>query len=87
MNNDKVQYNLLIIFMLLRGKKMKYNKREKFCDRILKVIENGCNKLPTPFTMFIELFLITAVLSSICFHFNVKFINPAKLEEISVNNF
>ena len=73
--------------MLLRGKKMKYNKHEKFCDRILKVIENGCNKLPTPFTMFIELFLITAILSAICFHFNVKVINPANQEEIVVNNF
>lgn len=65
------------------GKKQKTT----FTDRILQIIERGCNKLPTPFTMFTELFMLVALISFICEIFHVSVINPSTQTEISVNNF
>lgn len=62
-------------------------KKKPITERILKTIELGCNKLPSPFTMFIFLFIFVAITSAICSYFNVKVINPSNHEEIAVNNF
>lgn len=66
---------------------MKNKNRDSAVNRILKVIEAGCNKLPSPFTMFAELFLIVAVISAVCSFFQVKAVNPSTQTEILVNNF
>lgn len=63
------------------------NSKPSFVDRMLSVIEKGCNKLPSPFTMFIELFLIVAVLSAIFSSLNVTVTNPSNEELVTVNNF
>lgn len=62
-------------------------QKKTVVDRVLGVIERGCNKLPSPFTMFVELFILVAILSGICSFFHVKVINPSDGAEVAVRNF
>lgn len=62
-------------------------KKKTFVDRFLGGIERVCNKLPSPFTMFAELFLIVAVLSAICYFLGVQAINPATGDVVAAKNF
>lgn len=67
--------------------KIDNRKKQSLTDSILKIIEIGCNKLPSPFTMFIELFLIIGGISAVCSYFHVTAVNPSTQEKININNF
>lgn len=62
-------------------------EKSSFVDKFLGVIERGCNKLPSPFTMFVELFVFIAVISAVCSLFHVKVINPSDGAEVIIRNF
>lgn len=66
-----------------------YGKEQKrfIDDRFLNVIEYGCNKLPSPFTMFMWLFLFIAVLSLIFSMLGVSVTSPSDGSEVVVQNF
>lgn len=53
-------------------------------DKFLNGVEKLGNKLPTPFTLFLVLFLITALASSIMAWMNVSVIVPGSDEELFV---
>lgn len=61
-------------------------KKTSVFDKILKGIEHGCNKLPTPFTMFIGLFVIVGVLSAVCSALGVHITNPSDGSDVAVQN-
>ncbi len=62
-------------------------QKKSLVDRWLNGIEKAINKLPSPFTMFIGLFFIVAILSFIMAKAGVAVINPATGEEVVVQNF
>ena len=66
---------------------MAKNKKGSLMDRFLNVIEYGCNKLPSPFTMFMWLFLFIAVLSLIFSMLGVSVTSPSDGSEVVVQNF
>lgn len=61
-------------------------KRSKL-DIVLGAIEKAGNKLPSPFTLFCVLFLITAVCSLILSVLHVEMIHPTTGDVVTVNNF
>ena len=66
---------------------MAKNKKGSLMDRFLNVIEYGCNKLPSPFTMFMWLFLFIAFLSLIFSMLGVSVTSPSDGSEVVVQNF
>lgn len=60
------------------------SKLSKWSDKFLNGVETLGNKLPTPFTLFLILFLITALASSIMAWMNVSVIVPGSDEELFV---
>lgn len=60
------------------------SKLGKWSDKFLNGVERLGNKLPTPFTLFLILFLITALASSIMAWMNVSVIVPGSDEELFV---
>lgn len=56
----------------------------KWSDKFLNGVEKLGNKLPTPFSLFLILFLITALVSSIMAWMNVSVIVPGSEEELFV---
>ncbi|GAV95867.1 p-aminobenzoyl-glutamate transporter [Corynebacterium glutamicum] len=60
------------------------SKLGKWSDKFLNGVETLGNKLPTPFTLFLILFLITALASSIMAWMNVSVIVPGSDEELFV---
>ena len=51
-------------------------------DRLLGTIESVGNKLPEPFTLFLILFLITAVISTVMAYFGAEVAVPLSLIHI-----
>lgn len=60
------------------------SKLSKWSDKFLNGVETLGNKLPTPFTLFLILFLLTALASSIMAWMNVSVIVPGSDEELFV---
>ncbi|BAC16915.1 AbgT transporter family [Corynebacterium efficiens YS-314] len=56
----------------------------KWSDKFLTGVERLGNKLPTPFTLFLILFLLTAIASSIMAWMNVSVIVPGSDEELFI---
>lgn len=74
--------------IFLKGEEhMEKVKKSSVVDRFLGGIERVCNKLPTPFTMFAELFVIVAVISAICYFLGVQAVNPATGDTVAAKNF
>ncbi len=61
--------------------------KQGWFDRLLSGFEKAANKLPTPFTMFVELFVIVAVLSLVFSLLGLSAINPADGKEVVVSSF
>ena len=55
--------------------------------KALDMIARTCNKLPSPFIMFVGLFAIVAVLSAVFSAMGITAVNPADGKEVVVNNF
>lgn len=60
------------------------SKLSKWSDKFLNGVETLGNKLPTPFTLFLILFLLTALASSVMAWMNVSVIVPGSDEELFV---
>ena len=60
--------------------------KKSWLDKFLDVLERACNKLPPPTIMFIYLFVIIAILSSILSLLGVSALNPATNEVVAVEN-
>ncbi|WP_081099470.1 AbgT family transporter [Corynebacterium glutamicum] len=60
------------------------SKLGKWSDKFLNGVETLGNKLPTPFTLFLILFLLTALASSVMAWMNVSVIVPGSDEELFV---
>ena len=56
----------------------------KWSDKFLSGVERLGNKLPTPFTLFLILFLFTAIASSIMAWMDVSVIVPGSDEELFI---
>lgn len=60
--------------------------KKTWLDKFLDGLERVCNKLPPPAIMFIYLFVIVAVLSSLLSLAGISAVNPATNEEVAVQN-
>lgn len=67
------------------SKSGKSRGRSSFGDRVLNGIETLGNKLPEPFALFLILFLITGVASTIMAWMNVTVTVPGSDEELAIN--
>ena len=56
-------------------------------DRLLGTIESVGNKLPEPFTLFLILFLITAVISTVMAYFGAEVAVPGEDESVKIKGF
>ena len=56
-------------------------------DRLLGTIEAVGNKLPEPFTLFLILFLITAVISTVMAYFGAEVAVPGEDESVKIKGF
>ena len=56
-------------------------------DRVLGTIEAVGNKLPEPFTLFLILFLITAVISTVMAYFGAEVAVPGEDESVKIKGF
>ncbi len=61
--------------------------KKSFLDRFISAIEKGANKLPSPFTLFVSLFIITAIIALIMTMTGVALEHPATGEMVTPNNF
>ena len=67
---------------------MKENTAKKggFLDTFMNVVEAACNKLPPPTILFCYLFVIVAVIGTICTVTGVALVNPATDEVVMAKN-
>ena len=67
---------------------MKENTAKKggFLDTFMNVVEAACNKLPPPTILFCYLFVIVAVIGTICTVTGVALVNPATDEVVTAKN-
>lgn len=63
------------------------SKKPSAFDRFLSAFEKAANALPSPFTMFVMLFIIVALLSLVLSMLGVTAINPSTGKEVVINNF
>ncbi|QNQ91532.1 AbgT family transporter [Corynebacterium poyangense] len=62
-------------------------RKPRLMDRALNSIEFLGNKLPEPFTLFLSLFLFTAIASTAMAAMNITFVVPGKGEETAIRGF
>ena len=67
---------------------MKENTAKKggFLDTFMNVVEAACNKLPPPTILFCYLFVIVAIIGTICTVTGVALVNPATDEVVMAKN-
>ena len=62
-------------------------RKVSLTERFLGGIERACNKLPSPVMLFLDLFVIIAVISWIAGMCGLELVNPATGKMVTVRNF
>lgn len=62
-------------------------RKVSLTERLLGGIERACNKLPSPVMLFLDLFVIIAVISWIAGMCGLELVNPATGKMVTVRNF